>query len=657
MNNLFQELNQELNKDQILAVKHKEGPLLVLAGAGSGKTRIVTYRIAYLITQDVLPEKILAVTFTNKAAEEMRKRVNSLQSQAATHRPLIATFHSLAAKILRESIHHLGYKNDFVIYDTEDTNKVLRGCFQRLGLQKEASLLKQCRSLISHKKNQSLEEDPDKMPLELQSSFEELYQMYQTVLKESNAVDFDDLLFLVVRLFKEHPDVLAYYQNCWDYLLIDEYQDTNQTQYLLVQQLIEKTHNIFVVGDPDQSIYSWRGANIHNILNFEKDFPNAKVVRLEQNYRSRKIILDASNQLIQNNRFRYEKNLWSDKVGGEKIALFIGNSDRDEALFVVEEIQKLQTQKKCSLKECVIFYRTNFQSRIFEDILLRQKIPYQIIGGLSFYERKEVKDLLAFLTIIASDSDFIAFSRSLSLLKGGIGDLTLEKMRRRASEEGFSIVKMALQALDGNSDFKITEKQKKGLTHYLTLIAELRVAAKTLSLKELVVATLQKTDYIELLKEDRESFEERKSNIEELITKAYEWENFTNSSTLQLFLEELKLKNAVDDLGETREHLNLMTLHNGKGLEFNTVFLVGMEEDLFPHANARLNSKAVEEERRLCYVGMTRAKERLYLTAAKERFLWGNHRTMRPSRFLREIPKEYMEIWGNSKVVYERAKH
>lgn len=639
---------QELNSEQTIAVKHRVGPLLVLAGAGSGKTRIVTFRIAHLIEQGVDPKKILAVTFTNKAAGEMQRRIHTLQAQEerSENKPLICTFHSLGAKVLRESIHHLGYGSDFTIYDSEDTNKLLRGCIQTLGLQKEPAFLKSCKSLISHQKNQllSIEElSLEDLPVEVRGSFPELYKMYQERLKESNALDFDDLLYLIVRLFREHKEVLEEYQRRWEYLLIDEYQDTNQTQYVLARLLIEKSNNIFVVGDPDQSIYSWRGANIQNILNFEKDFPNAQVVRLEQNYRSRKVILDAANGLIQNNRFRYEKNLWSDRVGGEKISLFVGATDREEAEFVAEEITRLHQKEKISLKECAIFYRTNFQSRIFEDLLLRYKIPYQIIGGLSFYERKEVKDLLSFLYMIASDNDFIAFSRSLSLLKGGLGEVTLEKLRKSASEQGSSVLRVALNIAQGESALKVTEKQRKGLQEYLTLIAELRTLAKTLSLKDLVVAVIQKADYLEILREDKESFEERKSNIEELVTKAYEWEETSEKTSLQMFLEELKLKNAVDDLGEKQEQINLMTVHNGKGLEFNAVFLVGMEEDLFPHANSRADNRAVEEERRLCYVGMTRAKEKLYLTAAESRFLWGNHRRMRPSRFLREIPRECMK--------------
>lgn len=618
----------DLNNTQKQAVLHKDGPLLVLAGAGSGKTRIVTHRIASLIDEGVDPSAIVAVTFTNKAAREMMERIEKLAPFGGV--PLIATFHSLGVRILRESIHHLGFQTDFAIYDEDDSNKILKSIIPK-GQEEQ---LKSIRSQISYVKNQIL------APEEMGEAFRALYLLYQSRLKESNALDFDDLLYLPVRLFKEHPDVLALYQNRWRYLLIDEYQDTNHAQYLLARLLIEKTHNLFVVGDPDQSIYSWRGANISNILNFEKDYPGAKVVSLEQNYRSRKIILDAANALISHNQGRYKKNLWSDRVGGEKIALAIAPSDREEAGYVVSEIERLHRYENIPLKEITILYRTNFQSRSFEDYLLRKKIPYVIVGGISFYQRKEIKDLLSFLQMIISDHNFVAFARTINLPKRGFGEVSLEKIGREARERGISILEMCRNHID---EMKLNEKQKSGLKEYLQLIANLRVIAETESLKTIVIETIRRSGYLEVLREDKETYEDRKANIDELVAKADEWENGEETGALSQFLEELSLKGSIDQADFKDDKVSLMTMHNGKGLEFAVAFLVGLEEDLFPHANSRGNFESVEEERRLCYVGMTRAKERLYLTAAESRFLWGNLRMMRPSRFLKEIPRELYE--------------
>ncbi len=646
--------NPSLNKEQKQAVQHTKGPLLVLAGAGSGKTRIVTFRIAHLIQQGVPPDHIVAVTFTNKAAEEMRNRIQSLLRETAFSSPLISTFHSLGARILRESIHHLGYKNDFAIYDEDDANKILRSCLLTLGIKGEASLCKSMKHQISFVKNQNVtpsEVANSGLSFEIRTHFVELYSLYQQRLKEANALDFDDLLFLIVRLFEEHKDVLEHYQDKWDHLLIDEYQDTNPSQYLISKYLSQKHQNIFVVGDPDQSIYSWRGANIHNILNFEKDFQDAQVTRLEQNYRSRENILQAANHLIQNNVSRIEKKLWSSRGEGEKIVLFVGEDDKEEAEFVCQKIEELIHKERISLREIAIFYRTNFQSRIFEDFLLRHRIPYQIIGGLSFYERKEIKDLLSLLHMIISDNNMVAFSRSLLFLKSGVGETTMEKVRFLAREKKLSLFEMVTQIVEGKETLgRMTEKQKTAFKEYTDLVLELRKINQISGLKDLLIAAINKSHFIDILREDKETFEERKGNIEELITKAYEWESSSTHPTLQMFLEELTLKNAVDEMQEKREKINLMTVHNGKGLEFVAVFLVGMEEDLFPHANARLDHQAVEEERRLCYVGMTRAKERLYFTAAESRFIWGTHRTMRPSRFLREIPRTYI-----TKLMYEES--
>jgi DNA helicase-2/ATP-dependent DNA helicase PcrA len=537
----------------------------------------------------------------------------------------------------------LGYRSNFIIYDEEDSNKLLKNCLIALGVKKEASYTKLFKNGISQAKNQLL--TPSTVPIEeisplLQKVFPEVFRLYQERLKEANAVDFDDLLYLTVKLFQENSDILEHYQNRWQFMLIDEYQDTNHAQYLVARMIVGETSNIFVVGDPDQSIYSWRGANIHNILNFENDYAGAKIVRLEQNYRSRRNILEAANALIKHNHNRFEKNLWSNKEEGQKIGLFVGETDREEAGFVVNEIERIHIFHGVSYKDMSIFYRTNFQSRIFEDFLLKKRIPYMIVGGISFYHRKEIKDILAFLHMIESDSDTIAFDRTINLPKRGLGEATLEKIHVASREVGISL----LQFCENPSpDIRLTSKQKESLKEYTQLIIRLRNLRKEASLQKLVSETVRQTNYLDILREDKETFEDRKANIDELVTKAAEWELLNDSASLEGFLEELSLKSSVDDTNLSDNKIHLMTLHNGKGLEFNTVFLVGMEEDLFPHANSRESYEAVEEERRLCYVGMTRAKERLYLTAAETRFLWGVHRTMRPSRFLREIPKEYFE--------------
>jgi DNA helicase II / ATP-dependent DNA helicase PcrA len=631
-----------LNKTQYTAATHETGPLLVIAGAGSGKTRIVTHRIAHLISQGVDPDSILAVTFTNKAAREMQERIYQLLKGKGDYAyPTICTFHALGALILRESISALGFTPQFTIYDVEDSQRLLRGCLQTLGVKKDGTL-KQIQGIISQHKNQLLSPDAmdfEEVPRELVKSMAEIYKLYQGRLKEANAVDFDDLLFLPVRLFKEHPDVLEMYQNRWKFLLIDEYQDTNHAQYLFARLIVAKTHNIFVVGDPDQSIYSWRGANIQNILNFERDYPGAKVVKLEQNYRSRANILEAANALIVNNSSRLEKNLWSDRGPGDKIVLSIAGTEREEAGFVTYEIQQLTEILQVPLSEIAIFYRTNFQSRIFEDFLLRRHIPYVIVGGISFYQRREIKDVLAFLRMVASDHDTVAFGRTINIPKRGLGETTVEKLRTQSGGHLISYCRQVLQ----EGGMRLSAKQKEGLHEYCSMIEELRLFSKEQSIQKLLIQTIRASRYFDYLKEDKETFDDRRANVEELISKAHEWELLNENGTLNQFLDEVCLKSSLDESSESEDRLNLMTIHNGKGLEFDYVFVVGMEEDLFPHVNSRDSYDAVEEERRLCYVGMTRAKERLYLTAAETRFLWGTHRTMRPSRFLREIPKEYME--------------
>lgn len=619
----------ELNPQQQAAVQHVEGPLLVLAGAGSGKTRVVTHRIARLLDLGVPPADILAVTFTNKAADELKSRIRAHKNAHV----LACTFHSLGARILRESISRLGYRNDFTIYDEEDSEKLLRACLDQNHIPAEKGFLRQIGHQISSAKNDLI--PPEKADRE----FASIYQLYQQKLKECNAVDFDDLLYLTVQLLTHHADLCELYQKRWSFMLIDEYQDTNLAQYTLAKILVAKHNNIFAVGDPDQSIYSWRGARYQNILNFEFDFPGAKVVTLDQNYRSTNIILQAANALIQHNGERYEKKLWSHLGEGDKIGIFVASTERTEAEFVAHQILKHSTST--SLNEIAIFYRTNAQSRTFEDALLSRKIDYQIIGGLSFYQRREIKDILAYLKMIVSNTDLIAFLRTINLPKRGLGVATLDKLVDAAGAHNMPIFLFCEEALSRPDLFKLSPKQHSGLRSYISTLHALRHKRAHLNLHELISEVIAATRYLDYLQEDPETFQDRKENVNELVGKATEWQEETPEPSLMKFLEELSLRTHREE----QPHLpsiKLMTLHNSKGLEFDLVFLVGLEEDLFPHVNSRDDLKAIEEERRLCYVGMTRAKRHLYLCSATSRYMWGTLRSMRPSRFLKEIPAQYL---------------
>lgn len=631
-----------LNEQQLEAVTMLEGATLVLAGAGSGKTRVVTYRIAYLIQNGISSSQILGLTFTNKAAGEMRERVHKLCDEQV----VISTFHSLGMRVLRESIYALDYHRRFMIYDEEDVNKLIKLCLEELHVKSDQIDPKQLRQLISRAKNalQSPEviENYTYAGEEIEEFFPPFYALYQQKLKEFQAVDFDDLLFLTVKLWKEHPEILEKYQKRWPFVLIDEYQDTNAAQYTLTKMLVSKSGNIFAVGDPDQSIYSWRGANVQNIMNFERDYPGAKVILLEQNYRSSTNILNAANALINHNSGRYEKALWSDLGEGNKIQLYVAEDDRQEAHFVASRIEHYLSEG-ISVNEMAVFYRTNAQSRIFEDYLIARGIPYKIIGGLSFYQRKEIKDILAYLRVVQSDADYISFARTINLPKRGLGDVTIEKMRHHATAEGLSVLAYC-EALLSEKPLKtilrLTAKQRAGLAEYIQVIHELRQLD---SLPLLVEGVIEKAGYKEYLKEDKETYQDRQENVDQLLAKAIEWEISAPEPTLESFLEELSLKSSLDEGTEQADKLSLMTIHNGKGLEFTLAFLVGLEETLFPHVNARNDEDAIEEERRLCYVGITRAKKYLYITHSHLRYLWGSCRAQRPSRFLKEIPLQFIE--------------
>ena len=611
-------MREFLNPQQREAVHHKEGPLLVLAGAGSGKTRVVTERCAELLRSGVDPSEILGLTFTNQAAGEMKERI-ALEHLRS---PFIGTFHSFGARVLRESSEAIGFSRHFVIYDEEDSLKVVKAVMATLGLEDKKGVARELRALISAKKNRLDFDEKESDPA---------FHLYQEKLKSFQALDFDDLLFLTVKLFQEAPGVLERYQRRFRYVMVDEYQDTNQAQYLMLKLLVEKTKNLFVVGDPDQSIYSWRGANIGNILHFERDYPGAKVIRLEQNYRSTETILNAANALIEHNQSRYEKRLWSQLGEGERIEVKELFTEREEARFVADKVESF-TKRGVPLSEIVVFYRTNAQSRAFEDQFIAWGIPYRIVGGLSFYQRREIKDILAYLRVVLCPSDYISISRTINLPKRGVGEATLEKL-----QEGSKLSNIAFLNYLKETSIKLSKSAKEGLREYRELIEELSQAVQTQKISEVVKLTIEKSRYLDYLKEDPETYLDRKNNLDELISKAKEFEGNGEGATLSAFLEELSLKSSADEGFESPHTVSLMTVHNGKGLEFQAVFLVGMEEGLFPHINSLEDPDAVEEERRLCYVGMTRAKQFLTLSGCTFRYIWGTERTSRPSRFIREF--------------------
>ena len=638
-------MTHHLNPHQQLAVNHIEGPLLVLAGAGSGKTRIITHRIVHLLNIGVPAGDILAVTFTNKAADEMRHRIKQLSYQSI----LTCTFHSLGAKILRESIHLLGFKNMFSIYDEDDSISLLKTCMKTLGVEDDKAKAKTLKHAISQAKNElkapeSLVQTSDMNHQEF-LLFKNIYTMYQQKLKEYNALDFDDLLFLTVHLLKSSEPAREYYQKKWSFVLIDEYQDTNAAQYALTRLLVNKHHNLFVVGDPDQSIYSWRGANINNILNFEVDFPNAKVIKLEQNYRSTNHILSAANSLIQQNENRYEKNLWSSLGDGEKVQIISCENEYEESSYVIKKI--LEHHKSYPYEKMVIFYRTNAQSRVYEDALLRQKIPYVIVGGISFYQRREIKDILSFLRIALLDADYISFARTINTPKRGLGPAALEKFKIYSEQLSMPIMQLCKHLVSSHGlmgEIKLSAKQLQGLKEYLHVIEGIQQgASKKFPLKEILKSTIENSCYLTYLKEDKETYDDRKANLDELITKAAEWELENENPSLSLFLEELSLRSSSEEKKGYEDSIKLMTLHNGKGLEFDVTFIVGLEEDLLPHVNCKDSPEAIEEERRLLYVGMTRARKHLHLTSSSYRMIWGIPRTMQQSRFLEEIDASFVE--------------
>ena len=626
---------EELNSEQKKAVEHINGPMLVLAGAGSGKTKVLTSRIANLINKGINLYNILAITFTNKAAKEMRDRVVKLIGKEA-YNIQISTFHSLGLKILKENYNLLGYEKNFTIIDSDDVLTIIKKIMKDKNMSKDRYNPREIKNKISSAKNEMMSIEAFSK-VEFDHNIIEVYKEYQKKLKNGNSVDFDDLLILPIKLFKNYPRVLEEYQDKYKYILIDEYQDTNEAQYIFSKLLSSKYRNIFVVGDNDQAIYAFRGANYKNILNFEKDYPEAKTILLEENYRSTKTILNAANSVIKNNRERKDKNLWSNNIEGNKIKYKEVANEKEEASFVGEEIKKLLS-KGVNEEEIAVLYRTNAQSRVMEEEMLKKNIKYRVIGSFYFYNRKEIKDLLCYLRLINNHKDDVSLLRIINTPRRGIGDKTIENLTELAAQNNTSL-------------YEAIEKGKE--LEFKNLIEELTKSSESLSLTELIDEILEKSGIKKELSTSKLLEDEiRLENLNEFkgVTKSYEEEY--GSATLGDFLDEISLVSDMSEHQDSSNRVSLMTIHSVKGLEYNYVFIIGMEEGIFPHYNAINDgsSSAIEEERRLCYVAITRAKKELYITSADTRMLFGNISRNAPSRFIKEIDKEYIEIDKPTKI-------
>ncbi|MCT4686597.1 DNA helicase PcrA [Vallitalea sp.] len=655
-----------LNKDQKKAVLHTEGPLLILAGAGSGKTRVLTHRIAYLIEEKkVAPWNILAITFTNKAAKEMRERVDSLVGSGSED-IWVSTFHSTCVRILRRHIDKIGYDRYFTIYDTDDQKKLIRDCMKQLNVDpkqfKENSIL----SSISSAKDKLLTPKKfEKQAYEYRDQVvSKVYTMYQDRLKKNNALDFDDLLVKTVEVFRLCPDVLSYYQDKFRYIMVDEYQDTNHVQYIFVGLLASRYKNLCVVGDDDQSIYRFRGADISNILDFEKDFRNAEVIKLEQNYRSSKNILEAANQVISNNYGRKNKTLYTDNEVGDLINYRCLQNEQAEAEFMASEIIKGIESEGRDFKDYAILYRTNAQSRVIEERFILNNIPYKIVGGTSFYQRKEIKDILAYLKTINNSTDDIAVKRIINVPRRGIGTTTINKVENYAYNNDVNF----FDALCEVSQIPNMTRSSKKVEAFTNFIRTLRVEMTTMSLVELTNEVIDRTGYVkELEREGTDEAHGRIDNIGELISKLTEYENNEEEPTLNGFLEEVALIADIDNYNEETNVVVLMTMHSAKGLEFPCVFISGMEDGLFPSYMSISSGQQedIEEERRLCYVGITRAKQKLYLLGANSRMIRGMTQYNQVSRFIREINNELFDLeytkpvqdMPNEKTSYRKNAH
>ncbi|MEI3613805.1 DNA helicase PcrA [Pseudogracilibacillus sp. SO30301A] len=641
------EFLSSLNKEQQEAVKHTEGPLLIMAGAGSGKTRVLTHRIAYLMDEKgVSPRNILAITFTNKAAREMKERVEKLVG-SESEAMWVSTFHSMCVRILRRDIERIGYSRNFTIIDSSDQQTVMKQILKNLNIDPKQYDPRAMINQISNAKNELI--TPEQALENAGNVFEkqvaEIYEAYQKMLRKNQALDFDDLIMETIHLFKRVPEVLTYYQRRFQYIHVDEYQDTNHAQYYLVKQLANRFQNLCVVGDSDQSIYRWRGANIANILSFEKDYPSARTIYLEQNYRSTKSILDAANHVINHNKGRKPKKLWTDNEEGSKITYFQGATEREEALFITEKIQELVEEGSYTPNDIAVLYRTNAQSRAIEDTLMKANMTYQIVGGLRFYDRKEIKDIIAYLRLITNPDDDISFERIVNVPKRGIGATSLERLRSYAVSNDISF----FQAIKEIEHTGVPIRAAQALVNFRSQMETLIRQQEFLPATDMVEMVLEQTNYEEMLQNEKSiEAESRLENIAEFMTVTKDFEKTSeDDKTLVTFLTDLALIADIDSMDDTsadhNEKITLMTLHSAKGLEFPVVFLIGMEENIFPHSRSMMDEEEMEEERRLAYVGITRAEKELYLTHANMRTLYGRTNFNPISRFITEIPEELIE--------------
>ena len=659
-------LLDDLNPAQREAVAATEGPVLVVAGAGSGKTRVLTYRIAHLIHDlGVPPQSILAITFTNKAADEMRERVEALVG-GRVRAMTISTFHSACARILRREAPRLGYRAGFSIYDDADALRLVTMCLRDLDMDSKRFPPRNIRAAISDAKNELIDFETFK---ERGAGFyhgqvADVYRLYQQRLLEASAMDFDDLLMITVELFGAFPDVLEYYQRRWQYVMVDEYQDTNHAQYTLVRQLAAGHGNLCVVGDSDQSIYGWRGADLRNILEFEKDYPDAKVVVLDRNYRSTEVILEAANSVISNNAARKVKHLWTDRGRGELVARYEAQDEHDEAAFVAEQVAELEVSGYRP-SDVAVFYRTNAQSRVLEEVFVRFGLPYQVVGGVKFYERREVKDVLAYLRVLVNPDDEIALKRIINVPKRGIGATTIGHVDRFAQSHGISFCDALGEDVAG-----VTGRAQTLIKEFLALLETLRERSEG-GPKEALESVMKETGYMAELESERtvEALG-RAENLRELVSVAEEyesaaegtlvdgdeWSDLPGLRKVELFLESISLVTDLDEMNDATEAVTLMTLHTAKGLEFPVIFLIGMDDGVFPHMRSLGDPDQLEEERRLCYVGITRAQDKLYVTNAWQRMLWGAANFNPPSRFLSEIPESLTKTIRRERRVPEREQ-
>lgn len=649
-----------LNKEQKEAVKHTEGPLLLMAGAGSGKTRVLTHRIAYLIGEkDVAPWSILAITFTNKAAREMKDRVKKIVGPMAED-IWISTFHSMCVRILRRDIDRIGTKRNFTILDSSDQLSVIKQIIKEKNIDAKKFEPKSILGSISSAKNElkTVKEFAKTATGPYESTVADVYELYQKRLRNNHSLDFDDLIMTTIQLFKQVPEVLEFYQRKFQYIHVDEYQDTNKAQYMLVKMLAERFKNICVVGDSDQSIYRWRGADISNILSFEKDYPNSTTVMLEQNYRSTKTILRAANEVINNNLNRKPKNLWTENERGQNISCYSGDTEHEEAYFIVGKIRELMNEHQYRLNDFAILYRTNAQSRVIEELLVKSNINYNIVGGTKFYDRKEIKDMLAYLRVVANPDDDISLRRIINVPKRGIGAATVDKIAEFAATQGVSMYEV-LQEIE---EIGLSDRATNKLVEFDGQLKNWVQLQEYLSVTELVEELLEKTGYREMLKNEKTlEAQARLENIDELLSVTSEFEKRSEDKSLVGFLTDLALIADIDQVDNDQENQEeekvlLMTLHSAKGLEFPVVFLIGMEEGIFPHSRSLFEQEEMEEERRLAYVGITRAEQRLFMTCAKVRTLFGRTNANPQSRFFKEIPVDLIDSLNEQKEAPAWAK-